>query len=106
MEYPIELNVQYTENQSRLSVLLRMFLIIPHYFILYFLSIAASVVLLIAWFAILFTGKYPKSLYDFVLYFWKWWVRFEGYSLLITDKYPPFSGEHSTLPKPPEIKQA
>jgi Domain of unknown function (DUF4389) len=68
------------------------FLAIPHYIVLAFLGIAAVVCIVIAWFAILFTGRYPRGLFDFVLGVGRWGVRVEAYAfLLATDRYPPFS---------------
>ena len=59
---------------------------------LFFLTIGAAVCVVIAWFAILFTGKYPKSLFDFVVGVQRWSLRVSAYAvLLITDRYPPFS---------------
>lgn len=101
MHYPVELNVQYTEKLSRLSSFFRIILAIPQFFILYFLSIAALVVVFLTWWAILFTGRYPKSFYDFITWFMRWNIRVSGYIYLLTDKYPPFSGEVTTLVPPP-----
>jgi len=67
-------------------------LAIPHYIILFFLVIAAIVCVVIAWFAILFTGRYPRGLFDFVVGVFRWSLRVVAYSfLLITDRYPPFA---------------
>jgi hypothetical protein len=89
MEYP---NVE--ADLSRGMPLVKWFLAIPHYIVLFFLGIAAAVCVIIAWFAILFTGRYPKSLFDFVLGVQRWGLRVAAYAfLLITDKYPPFSLE-------------
>jgi hypothetical protein len=67
-------------------------LAIPHYIVLAFLGIAAVVCVIIAWFAILFTGRYPKGLFDFILGVFRWSLRVQAYALLmLTDKYPPFS---------------
>ena len=56
------------------------------------LSIAALVCVIIAWFAILFTGRYPRPLFDFVVGVLRWWLRVSAYAfLLVTDRYPPFS---------------
>jgi Domain of unknown function (DUF4389) len=66
-------------------------LAIPHYIVLVFLWIAAVVSVVIAWFAILFTGSYPRGLFDFVLGVFRWTNRVVGYALiLVTDEYPPF----------------
>ncbi len=92
MEYPIRLQVDYAEKLSRLTTFFRIILIIPHYVVLYFLGIAAQVIIFIAWWAILFTGRYPRSFFDFVTWYWRWMVRVTGYLYLLTDKYPPFSG--------------
>jgi Domain of unknown function (DUF4389) len=89
MEYP---NVE--ADLSRGMPLVKWFLAIPHYIVLFFLGIASAVCVVIAWFAILFTGRYPKSLFDFVLGVQRWALRVAAYAfLLITDKYPPFSLE-------------
>jgi Domain of unknown function (DUF4389) len=65
---------------------------IPRYIVLFFLSIAAVFAASIAWFAILFTGRYPPSLFDFIEGVLRWHNRVGAYAfLLITDRYPPFS---------------
>ena len=92
MGYPINLKVEYPEKLSRLTTFFRCFMIIPHMIVLYFLQIAAGIILIISWFAILFTGKFPRSLFDFTTYCFRWSTRVNGYSSLLTDKYPPFSG--------------
>ena len=67
-------------------------LAIPHFIVLVLLSVVAIVAVLIAWFAILFTGRYPRPLFDFVVGVGRWGLRVEAYAiLLITDRYPPFS---------------
>ncbi len=106
MQYPVEVNIAYTERLSRLSTFFRIILSIPHIIVLYFLSIAASVVLFLSWWAILFTGKYPGSFFSFMAWYMRWTVRFSGYTYLLTDKYPPFSGEASTTDAPPQSKPA
>lgn len=92
MAYPINLKVEYPEKLSRLTTFFRCFMIIPHMIVLYFIQIAAGIILIISWFAILFTGKFPRSLFDFITYYFRWSTRVNGYSSLLTDKYPPFSG--------------
>jgi hypothetical protein len=102
-EYPstdddqaVHLKMSYPDvNQlSRGLPVVKWFLAIPHYIVLYFLFIACFVMLVIAWFAILFTGTFPKGMFDFVLGIMRWELRVYAYAfLLITDKYPPFSLE-------------
>ena len=66
-------------------------LAIPHYIVLFFLDIAVLVVVIVAWFAILFTGRYPRGMFDFVEGVIRWHNRVVGYAFtLVTDQYPPF----------------
>ena len=87
----------YPDVQTQLGrgmPIIKWILAIPHYIILFFLGIGAWVCIIIAWFAILFTGRYPKGLFDFVVGVMRWGFRVEAYAVtLITDKYPPFSLE-------------
>jgi Domain of unknown function (DUF4389) len=77
---------------NRWLPLVKWFLAIPHYIVLFFLGIAAIVVVIIAWFAILFTGRYPRGMFDFVEGVIRWGVRVVAYAfVMITDRYPPFS---------------
>jgi len=79
---------------SRWLPLVKWFLAIPHYIILAILGIAVFFVVVIAWFAILFTGRYPRGLFTFVEGYMRWYNRVVAYALiLITDQYPPFSME-------------
>ncbi len=76
---------------NRWLPLVKWFLAIPHYIVLFFLYIAALVVVVVAWFAILFTGRYPRAMFRFVEGVIRWNLRVSGYALvLITDRYPPF----------------
>jgi Domain of unknown function (DUF4389) len=71
--------------------LVKWLLAIPHYIVLFFLGIGAVVAVIIAWFAILFTGRYPRGLFDFVVGVVRWSNRVTGYAVvLVTDEYPPF----------------
>jgi hypothetical protein len=93
--YPVSIRGELTDPPSRGWWLLKWLLALPHYIILVFLWVAFIIVCIIAFFAILFTGKYPKSLFKFnegVLR-WTWRVGFYSYEALATDKYPPFSLE-------------
>jgi Domain of unknown function (DUF4389) len=91
----VHLEVDYPNVETDLArgmPLVKWFLAIPHYIVLFFLYIAAFVCLVIAWFAILFTGRYPRSLFDFVVGVGRWHLRVAAYMfILVTDKYPPFS---------------
>jgi len=72
--------------------LVKWFLAIPHWFLLFFLGIAAGFCIFLSWFAILFTGRYPRGLFDFVVGVGRWGLRASAYALLlVTDEYPPFS---------------
>jgi hypothetical protein len=95
--YPVDLWVDRAESQSRLTnfplvgSIIRAFLLIPHFIVLYFLQIVANIVLFIATFAILFTGRYPRGLFNFYVGYLRWSSRTNGYMLHLYDRYPPFS---------------
>ena len=79
------------QGLNRWLPLVKWLLAIPHYILLFFLSIAAVVAVILAWFAILFTGRYPRGLFDFVLGVLRWGNRVTAYAfVLVTDQYPPF----------------
>ena len=79
------------QGLNRWLPLVKWFLAIPHYIVLVFLGLAAIVCVIIAWFAILFTGRYPRGLFDFVVGVLRWANRVTAYAfVLITDQYPPF----------------
>jgi hypothetical protein len=79
------------QGLNRWLPLVKWFLAIPHYIVLVFLTIAAVVSVIIAWFAILFTGRYPRGLFDFVVGVMRWGNRVTAYAfVLVTDRYPPF----------------
>lgn len=91
----VHLDVDYPDVERDLNPLLplvKWLLALPHYIVLAFLTTAAVFAVIIAWFAILFTGRYPRSLFDFVVGVGRWWMRVAAYAfLLVTDQYPPFS---------------
>jgi uncharacterized protein DUF4389 len=90
--FPLSVRARF-DQPSRWMWLVKWLLLIPHYIILFFLSIAFVIVTVIAFFAILFTGSYPPGLFEFnagVLR-WSWRVGYYGYSALATDRYPPFT---------------
>jgi len=101
-EYPstdeqqaVKLDFPYPDARNGLNrwlPLVKWLLAIPHYVILIFLGLAAFVAVIVAWFAILFTGRYPRGIFDFVEGVLRWSNRVVGYALiLVTDEYPPFS---------------
>jgi len=94
-EQSVHLEIDYPDVETDLNQWMPLFkwlLAIPHYFILFFLGIAALFATIIAWFAILLTGQYPQGLFDFVVGVGRWGLRVEAYAiLLVTDEYPPFS---------------
>ena len=88
----LELERPDGERLSRGMPLIKWLLALPHYFILLFLGLAAFFVIVFAWFAILFTGRYPRGAFDFVVGVGRWSLRVTAYAtLLVTDRYPPFS---------------
>ena len=91
----VVLDVDYPDVERDLNrglPLVKWFLAIPHYFVLFFLAMGAFFVVIVSWFAILFTGRYPRGLFDYVVGVGRWALRVHAYAfLLTTDRYPPFS---------------
>ena len=92
MNYPVTLTVGFPERLSRLTTFFRLFMLIPQWFVIIFISIAAWVIMFLSWWAILFTARYPEVFLNFVVWWLRWYTRVIGYAYLLTDKYPPFSG--------------
>ena len=93
-EQAVRLEYPYPDPKTDLGrgmPLVKWFLAIPHYVVLLFLTLGAVVAIVIAWFAILFTGRYPRGLFDYVEGVQRWHNRVIGYAFtLVTDRYPPF----------------
>ncbi len=106
--YPLTLKGELKEPLSRWLWLVKWLLAIPHLIVLCFLSIAAAFVWIIAFFSILFTGRYPRPLFQFTVGVLRWWWRVSFYSCgaLATDKYPPFSLRSQDYPADLEVEYA
>ena len=94
-EQSVHLEIDYPDAERDLNrwlPLVKWLLAIPHYIVLAVLGVIAIFVVVIAWFAILFTGRYPQALFDYVVGVGRWGLRVQAYAfLLVTDQYPPFS---------------
>jgi hypothetical protein len=96
-EYPVTFEIDQPEELSRLMIFVKWLLVIPHLIVLFFVWLASLVVLFIAFFAILFTGRYPRGMFDFLVGAMRWSLRVNAYGFvpwggwLQTDRYPPFA---------------
>ena len=104
--YPVSVEGELSEDLSRWLWLVKWILIIPHLVVLFFLWIAFIALTVVAFFAIVFTGKYPRGMFAFNVGVmrWTWRVGFYSYSALGTDKYPPFSLESRDYPANLEVE--
>ena len=104
--YPVSVEAELDPNLSRWLWLVKWLLVIPHIVVLFFLGVASFVLTVVAFFAILFTGRYPRGIFDFnvgVLR-WAWRVGYYSYSALATDRYPPFSFSARDYPANLEVE--
>jgi len=92
LSYPVTFEADYVERRNRLTAFFRLILAIPVAIVLYVYGIIATIAIVIAWFAIVITGRYPKGLYDFVAGFTRFLTRVTAYAALVVDPYPPFGG--------------
>ncbi len=94
-EQSVHVEIDYPDVEgdlNRFLPLVKWLLAIPHYIVLALLAIGAIFAILISWFAVLFTGSYPRGLFDYVVGVARWGLRVQAYALLlVTDRYPPFS---------------
>jgi hypothetical protein len=95
---PAQFDVDYPEELSRLLIFVKWLLVIPHFFILYALGAVHSVITLIAFFAILFTTRYPEGLFKIALGILRWQANVNAYVLLQRDEYPPFTWDADEYP--------
>jgi hypothetical protein len=93
VSYPVSFETDYLERRSRLTVFFRPILAIPLIIWLAIYGIAATIAIIIAWFAIVFTARYPRALYDFVEGYNRYFARATAYAALLCDPYPSFLGE-------------
>jgi hypothetical protein len=92
VSYPVTFEADYIEQHSRLTSFFRLLLAIPLVIWMYFYGIVASIAIVIAWFAIVITGRFPEGLYGFIAGWTRFITRTTGYVSLLTDKYPSFGG--------------
>jgi hypothetical protein len=92
MSYPVTFEADYVEQHSRLTSFFRLLLAIPLLIWAYVYGIVASIAIVIAWFAIVITGRFPKGLYEFIAGWTRFITRVTGYVSLLTDTYPSFGG--------------
>ncbi|RLC55420.1 MAG: DUF4389 domain-containing protein [Chloroflexi bacterium] len=90
-EYPLTLEVEYPDTLNRWLPLIKWLLIIPNLIVFFFVMIVAYILIIFAWFAILFTGKFPRGMFDFIVGTMRWSLRVNAYTYLMRDEYPPFS---------------
>jgi len=96
--YPLRYDVEYPERLSRWLIFVKWLLAIPNFIILYALALVAYLIIVVAWFAILFSGRYPQGLFNFVVGFYRWDANVSAYLLLMRDEYPPFTMEPGRYP--------
>ena len=98
-DYPVRFDVEYPERLSRWKIFVKWLLAIPHFIIVYLLQIVAGVMILVAFFAILFTKKWPRGMFDFMVQIQRWTLNTVAYGLTLQrDEYPPFSGDAGEYP--------
>jgi hypothetical protein len=92
VSYPVTFEADYAESRNRLTSFFRLILAIPLLIWGYFYGIAAAIAIVIAWFVVVITGRFPQGLYEFIAGWTRFITRATGYTVLLTDAYPPFAG--------------
>lgn len=96
--YPVTYDIEYPGELSRWLIFVKWLLAIPHFVVLYLLSILTNICIIIAFFSILFTKRYPRGLFNFVLGVNRWSANVGAYTFLMRDEYPPFSMDAGVYP--------
>jgi hypothetical protein len=96
--YPVEYDVEYPERLSRWWIFVKWLLVIPHQFVIGLLSIVGFLFGFLAWFAILFTGRYPRTFFNFNVGLQRWILRVSAYTALLRDEFPPYSKRADAKP--------
>ncbi len=96
-DIPVRIRFDYPQRMSRWLLWIKWLLVIPHWIALYIYGILVGLTTFIAWFAVIFSGRYPQGLFNFAVGYFRWSLRVQAYfPLLMTDRYPPFGeGEHA-----------
>ena len=93
--YPVRVEIDYAEPANRLTTFFRFLMVISHMIALVFYGIAAYFVFIFLWFVIMITGKRPQGPANFIAAYIRWSTRVNAYQYLLTDEYPPFSGDEN-----------
>lgn len=96
--HPVTFAAEYVEPRSRLTTFFRLVLVIPHLVMIFAWGLVMWIVVIAAWFALVFTGRWPRGLYDITASFLRYVTAVYGYLYLLTDAYPPFSGAPDAYP--------
>ncbi len=97
-QYPVRLQIDLSERGNRLTTFFRLLLAIPHFIALMVLGLVADIGTIVLWIVIIITGKRPAGLARFLVYHLRWSTRVNAYLSLLTDEYPPFSGDERQYP--------
>ena len=96
--HPVQLEIDHAESLSRWKIFLKWVMILPNFLVLYLFGLVLGVTTFFAWFAILFTGRYPRSFFGIAETYMRWSANVSAYLFLLRDEYPPFSGDDGAYP--------